>query len=95
MLGSPLCEQTVQYDLLSVVFFLLGLSLLILSLPLLGLGSKSTSLSPGFCVRKPRQYDTIYWEFGLFSESFVSSWMIVRADGVNGRGWCLAGGRGC
>ena len=34
----------------SVVFFPLGLSLLILSLPSLGLGLKSTSLSPGFCV---------------------------------------------
>ena len=35
----------------SAVFFRLGLSLLIFSLPLLGLGSKSISLSPGFyCV---------------------------------------------
>ena len=39
--------------------FLLCFSMLILSLPLLGLRSKSTSLSPGFCVRRPRQYDTI------------------------------------
>ena len=76
-------------------YFLFCLSLVILSLPLLGLGSKSTSLSPGFCVRRPSQYNTICWEFGLFSESFVSSWMIVWADGVNGCGWCLAGGMGC
>ena len=41
------------------------------------------------------QYDTICWEFDLFSESFVSSWMIVWADGVNRCGWCLAGGREC
>ena len=41
--------HTLQYDLFSVLFLLLSLSLLILSLPLLGLGSKSTSLSPGFC----------------------------------------------
>ena len=33
--------------------------MLILSLPLLELGSKSTSLSPGLCVRRPRQYDSI------------------------------------
>ena len=33
-----------------------------LSLPLLGLGSKSTSLSPEFCVRRPRQYNTICWK---------------------------------
>ena len=31
------------------MFFLLGYSLLILSLPLLGLGSRATSVSPGFC----------------------------------------------
>ena len=49
----------VRYDLFSVLFFLLGLSLLILSLTLLGLGSKSTSLNPGRCVHRPRQYDTI------------------------------------
>ena len=61
----------------------------------LGLGSKSTSISPGFCVRRPRQFDMICCEFGLFSVSFVSSWMIVWANGVNGCGWCLAGGRGC
>ena len=51
--------------------FLLSLSILILSLPLLGLGSKSTSLSPGFCVRRPRQYDTICWELDLISGFFV------------------------
>ena len=63
MLGSRLWVQAVQYDLFSVVFLLLGLSLLILSLPLLGLGSNSTSLSPWFCVHRRRQYDTICWEF--------------------------------
>ena len=30
-----------------------------LSLPLLGLGSKATSLSTGFCVPRPRQYDLL------------------------------------
>ena len=51
--------------------------MLILSLPLLGLRPKSTSLSPGFCVRGPRQYDMIGWKFGLFSEFFVFPWLIV------------------
>ena len=37
-------------------------------------------------VCRPRQYDTIYWEFDLFSGFFVSSWVIVWADGVNGCG---------
>ena len=77
------------------MFFLLRLSLLILSLPLLGLSSRSTSLSPGFCVCRSRQYNTICWEIDLFSGFFVSSWMIVWVDGVNGCCRCLAGGRGC
>ena len=95
MLGSPLGIQAVRYDLISVVFFLLGLSLLILSLPLLGLSSKSTSLSPGFCVRRPRQYDMICWELDLISGFFAFFWLIVSADGINKCGWCLPGGRGC
>ena len=77
------------------MFFLLGLSLLILSLPFLGLGSKSTSLRPGFCECRPRQYDMICWELDLFSGFFVTSYKIGWAGGVNGCGWCLAGGRGC
>ena len=48
------------------MFFLLGLSLLILSLPYLRLGSKSTSLNHGFCVRRPKQNNTICWELDLF-----------------------------
>ena len=88
---SPGCT----YDLFSGVFFLLGLSLLILSLPLLGLGSKPTSLSPGFCVCRPKQYNMICWEFDLLSRFFVSSWLIVWEDGINRCGWCLVGGRGC
>ena len=60
--------QAVQY-----LFFLLGSFFLILawvcsfpyflSLPVLALGSKSSSLSPGFCVRRPSKYDKICWEF--------------------------------
>ena len=39
--------------------------MLMLSLPLLGLGSKSTSLSLEFCVHRPRQYGTICLEVGF------------------------------
>ena len=87
--------QAVRYDLFSSSVFLPYFSILILSLPLLGLGSKSTSLSPGFCVRRPRQYDTICWELNLISGFFAFFWLIVWADGINKCGWCLAGGRGC
>ena len=68
--------------------------MLILPLPLLGLGSKSTSLSPGFCVCRPRQYDTICWKLNLISGFFAFLWLIVWADGINKCDWCLAGGRG-
>ena len=53
----------------------------VLLVPLLTLGSKSTSLSPGFFVRRPKQCDTI--------------WLTVWADGINRCGWCLAGSWGC
>ena len=43
----------------------------ILSPPLLGLGSNFASLSSGFCVRRPRQYNTICWELDLVSRLFV------------------------
>ena len=69
------------------VFFLPGLSLLILSLPLLGLGSKCNSLSPGFCVCRPRQCSKIFLEFDLFYGFVVSCCIIVLVDGVNG---CVA-----
>ena len=46
-------------------------SMLILSLPLLGPGSKSTSLSPEFCVLRLRQYDTICWKLNLISGFFL------------------------
>ena len=51
--------------------------MLILSLPLFGLGSKSTSLGPGFCLCRPRQYDLISWKFDVISVFFVFSWLIV------------------
>ena len=87
--------QAVGYDLFSSAVFLPYLSMLILWLPLLGLGAKSTSLSPGLRVRRPRQYDTICWGLNLISEFFAFFWLIVWADGINKCDWWLAGGRGC
>ena len=69
--------------------------MLILSLPLLGLGSKSTSLWPGLYVGRPCQYNMICWELDPISGFFVFFWLIVCADVINKCGWCLARGRGC
>ena len=49
----------------SSTIYLFYFSRLILSLPLLGLGSKSGSLSPGFCVCRPSQFDMICLELNL------------------------------
>ena len=93
--GTHMWVQALRYDLFSSAVFLPYFSMLILSLTLLGLGYKSTSLSPGFCVHRPRQYDTICWELNHISGFFGFFWLIVWADGINKCGWCLAGGRGC
>lgn len=63
---SPVCMIQPVF---CYVFFP-GISLLFLSLPLLRLGCKSTFLSPGFCVQKPRQYNMISCEFDHFSVFF-------------------------
>ena len=86
--------QVVRYNLFSVVFFVLGCSLLILSLPLLKLGSKSTCLCSGFCVRRPRQYNVISWEFDIFWGFFCfflvhclgrwSQWMCLLCNRMRG-----------
>ena len=55
----------------------LGLSLLILSLPLLGLGSKSTSRSPRFSVHSPRQYNMICWKFDFFFFFFFHNFLFL------------------
>ena len=55
----------------------------------------STSLSPGFCVPRPQQYNTISWELNFISGFFAFFWLIVWADGINKCGLCLPGGRGC
>ena len=69
--------------------------MLILSLPLIGLSSKSTSLSAGFCVCRPWQYDKIFWELNIISGFFAFFRLIVWADGINKCAWYLPGGRGC
>ena len=47
--------------------FLLCLNILILSQPVLGLGSKSKSLNPGFRVCRLRQFNRIYWRFDFLN----------------------------
>ena len=47
------------------------------------MGSKSTSLSLGSCVPRPKQYNMICWEFDHFSGFFVSSWMMFWAHAIN------------
>ena len=89
-----ICDESRLYN---ATCFLLAVScfcMFILSLPLLGLGSKSTCLSPGFCVCRPRKFKTICLKLDLISRFFVFSWLIVCADRINDCGWCLAGGRG-
>ena len=93
--GIHMRVQTVLYYLVSFGVFHPFFSMLILSLPLLGLGLKSTLFSTRFCVCRPRQYDTICWELDLISGFFAFFWLIVWTDGINKCGWSLAGGRGC
>ena len=68
--------------------------MLILLLPITGLGSKSTSYFPGFCVPIRRQWDTVFWELNLISLFFAFLWLIVWVDGINKCGSCLDEGRG-
>ena len=75
--------QAVRYDLFSSAVFLPYFSMLILSPPLLGLGSKSTSLRPGVCLCGPKQYDTIWLELNLISGLFAFFWLIVWEDAIN------------
>ena len=50
------------YDLFSSWVLLPFFSMLIFSLPPLELDVKCTFLNSGFCVCRPRQFDTICWE---------------------------------
>ena len=72
--------QAVGFDLFSSAAFLPYFSMLILSLPLIGLGSKSTSLSPGFCVRRLRHNNIICKELDIISRFFV----LFLADSLGG-----------
>ena len=69
--------------------------MLILTIPLVGLCSKSTCLSPWFSICSPRQYGTICWQLNLISGFFAFFWLTVWAGGINKCGWRLAEGRGC
>ena len=93
--GIHMSVQAVWCEFFPSGLFLLYFSMLILSLPLLGLGPKSTSLNPGFCVCRSRQYNRICLELNLISGFFAFFWLIVLASGINKCGWCLAGGRRC
>ena len=92
--GIHMWVQAVQYDLFSSGIFLPYFNILTLSLTLLVLCSKSTTLSLGFSLHRPSQYNTICWESNLIPGIFAFFWLIVWADGINKYGWCVAGGRG-
>ena len=67
--------------------------MLILSLPLLELGSKPTSVNPGFCICRPRQYDTICWELNLITGFFAFFWLSFgRMESINVTGVLLEAG---
>ena len=74
-----MCVQAVRYDLFSSAVFLPHFSMLILSVPLLGLASRSLFLSPGFCVSRSKQYDTVCWELSFISGFF--SFFVVNCLG--------------
>ena len=63
-------------------------NMLILSLPLLGLYSKSTFLSAGYCVYRLRQYSMICWEFDLFFRIFC--FLIDCLGGQNQWMWLVS-----
>ena len=77
---SPGCTIRLAFLWMSHLCF----SMFILLLPLLGMGAKSIFLSPGFCVRRPKQYDTLYWETGIISGFIAFYWLVVwRIDTIN------------
>ena len=73
---SPGCNITLAFFWMFLPYF----SMLILSVHHLGVGSKTISLSPEFCLHRTRQ--------ALISEFFVFSWFIVWENGINKCGWC-------
>ena len=71
--------------------FLAFFGILILSLPISRLGSKS--LSVGLCFVYQGCTIQFFWDWNLTSWFFVFIWLFVCADGINKRGRCHAGGR--
>ena len=63
--------------------FLPCLSMLTLSLPHLGLSSKPTSFSRGFCVPRPKQYVTICWKLDLTFRFFFFFFVVDCLGGWN------------
>ena len=83
--GIHMWVKAVRHDLFSSVIFLLYFSILILWLPLLGVSSKSTCLSSGFCLRSPRHYNTISLKLNLI---FLFFWVFLvnclwRMESIN------------
>ena len=75
--------QDVPYDLFSFGCLIFA-SAYSSCLPLLGMGAKSTFLSPRFCVRSPKQYDTLYWKIGIISGFLAFYWLVVgRIETIN------------
>lgn len=77
MFVSGMWIQSLWY-LLSVVFFLSYLSMLTLSIPLLELDCKPTSLSHGFCVRRSSYKISFVESLILFPASFLLDWLLWR-----------------
>ena len=93
--GIHVWVQGVQYNLFSSGVFLPYLSMLILLLPLLGLGSKSTSFSPGFCDIGQGSTIRFVGSWISFLRSFFFFRLFLWADGINKCWCCLSGGRRC
>ena len=73
------------YDLFSSWVFLPFFNMLILSLPPLALNVKCTFFNSGFCVCRPRQFDTIFagsWYFSGFF-LFSSGWFFGQIESMN------------
>ena len=84
--GIYMWLQAVRYDLFSSADFLPYFGMLILSLPLLGLGSLYVD-----------QGSTIQFvgSWISFLGYLLFFWLMVWANRINKCGWCLAGGRRC
>ena len=93
--GIHMWVQAVWYGLFSSSVFLPYFSMLILSLLLFGLVSKSTSLSLGSVYVDQGSMIQFVGELNLISGFFALLWLIIWADGINKCAWCIAGGRRC